>query len=503
MVTKTGFKDDGGQTLLKLISKMERLNTLARIFGVVGAVFLIGMVALSTIDVVLRYFFNSPIQGTIEIIELTMVVLVFLSIGYAQATKSHVKVEALSKFLKPRGQLVLDSIACFNSIVLLLLVIWRSAVFAFKTPESTLSLGIPVTPFAILVPLGCTLLVLLFIRDYLEILTESLQVGLKLSVTILPVLVSIFIGAAIMLITSLDLDLPILGAIGLVVMMIFLLIGIPVGFGLMAVGFIFMSSMRGLDAGFEMLGHTWFRTVAHYPWAAASCFILMGFVSLQCRFGEDLFRAAYKWFGHMRGGLCIASIGAIAGFSAVSGDTLTGSVTMSSIALPEMRKQKYDDVLSIGTLTCAGTLGTLIPPSLGFIIYAILAEESVGDLFIAGVIPGIITAIAFMFLVYLRCLINPKLGSMSEKSTWKERFSSLSAAGPILAIFIFIIFGIFGGLFTPTEGGALGSSSAIVVALVMRRLDWNAFTKSVTEVARLSGLILTILGGAKMFGFFV
>ncbi|RLC01565.1 MAG: TRAP transporter permease DctM/Q, partial [Deltaproteobacteria bacterium] len=331
----------------------------------------------------------------------------------------------------------------------------------------------------------------------------GLHVDLKLSITVLPVLVSICIGVAMVMITSLDLDLPIQGAIGLVAMMILLLSGMPVGFGLMAVGFLFISSMRGLDAGFEMMGHAWFQTVAHYPWAAAASFIVMGFVCLHSGFGADLFHTAYRWFGHMRGGLCIASVGAIAGFSAVSGDTLTGSVTMTSIALPEMRKHKYDDVLSIGTLTCSGTLGTLIPPSLGFIIYAILAEESIGDLFIAGIIPGIITAIAFMSLVYFRCLINPKLGARGEISTWKERFSSLRATGPILGIFTFVIFGIFGGLFTPTEGGALGGSFAIIIALIMRRINLKALMKSASEVARLSGMIFTILGGAKMFGYFI
>lgn len=502
-IKQTDFKAGESQILLKLINKMEGLNSVAEKIAYVGTACLLLLVGLSTIDVVLRYFFNSPIAGTIEIIELTMVVLVFLSIAYTQTSKSHVKVEVLSELLKPRGKLVLESIACVNSIIVLLLVIWRSAAFAFKTPELTMTFGIPIAPFATLVPLGCILLLLLFIRDYLEILVESARVGLKLSVTVLPILVGIFIGVAITLMTSLDLDLPILGIIGLVAMMLFLLSGMSVGLGLMAVGFLFVSSIRGLDAGFDMLGHTWFKTVAHYPWAAAASFIVMGFICLHSGFGKDLFHAAHRWFGHMRGGLCISSIGAIAGFSAVSGDTLTGSVTMSSIALPEMRKHKYDDVLSIGTLTCAGTLGTLIPPSLGFIIYAILAEESIGDLFIAGIIPGIITAIAFMALVYIRCLINPKLGGRAEKSTWKEKFNSLGSTAPILGIFAFIIFGIFGGLFTPTEGGALGGSCSFVIAVIMRRLNVKELLNSGKEVARICGMIFFILGGAKMFGYFI
>ena len=503
MSNHTDFKDGADQTLSKLISKMKSLDTLVRILSYAGTSFLIVLIGLSTVDVVLRYFFNSPIPGTIEIIELTMVVLVFFSIAYTHVTKSHVRVEVLSGVLKPSGKLILESIACFNSIVVLLLVIWRSAVFAFETPDMTMIHGIPITPFAALVPLGSILMLLLFIRDYLEILAKSVKIGLKFSVTVVPVLVSIFIGIALTMLTFLELDSPILGAIGLVTMMVFLLSGMPVGFGLMAVGFLFISSIRGLDAGFEMLGHTWFDTVAQYPWAAAASFIVMGFICLNSGFGKNLFYAASRWFGHMRGGLCISSIGAIAGFAAVSGDTLTGSVTMSSIALPEMRKHKYDDVLSIGTLTCAGTLGTLIPPSLGFIIYAILAEESIGDLFIAGIIPGIITAIAFMSLVYLRCLINPELGARIEKSTWKERFGSLRATGPILSVFVFVIFGIFGGLFTPTEGGALGSSAAIIIAVAMRRLDVKALLKSASEVAKICGMIFTILGGAKMFGYFI
>ncbi len=502
-INNTDFKDEAGQTLSKIISKMECLDTFVRILSYIGTSFLIVLVGLSTTDVVLRYFFNRPIPGTIEIIELTMVVLVFSSVAYTHVTNSHVRVEILSGVLKPSGKLILESIAGFNSIVVLLLVIWRSAVFAFETPDVTMILGIPVAPFAALVPLSCILMLLLFVRDYLEILAKSVKAGLKLSVIVFPILVAVFIGIALILMTSLDLDAPIVGIIGLVTMMVFLLSGMPVGFGLMAVGFLFISSIRGFDAGFEMVGHTWFDTVAQYPWAAAAAFIVMGFICLNSGFGKNLFHAASRWFGHMRGGLCISSIGAIAGFAAVSGDTLTGSVTMASIALPEMRKYKYDDVLSIGTLTCAGTLGTLIPPSIGFIIYAILAEESIGDLFIAGIIPGIITAIAFMTLVYVRCLINPKLGPPIKKATWKERFSSVRATGPILTIFAFVILGIFAGLFTPTEGGAIGSSAAIAIAVAMGRLNFKALLKSSTEVSRICGLIFTILGGAKMFGYFI
>jgi tripartite ATP-independent transporter DctM subunit len=176
---------------------------------------------------------------------------------------------------------------------------------------------------------------------------------------------------------------------------------------------------------------------------------------------------------------------------------------MTAIGLPEMRKYKYSDSLSIGTLTTAGTLGTLIPPSIGFIIYAILSEQSVGDLFIAGIIPGLLGAFLFILLIIGIGKMKPDSSPPAEKSTWKERLRSLRVTWPTAALFILVIGGIYSGIFTATEGGGIGAFGSIVIGVLLRRLNWKRFADALTESAKFIAMMFTILGGANVFGYFI
>ena len=176
---------------------------------------------------------------------------------------------------------------------------------------------------------------------------------------------------------------------------------------------------------------------------------------------------------------------------------------MSAIALPEMRKARYDDKLALGTLSCSGTIGSLIPPSTTFILYGVLAEQSIGDLFMAGILPGLLCMVCFMGIVWLMVLKNPDLAPRREKAPLAERVSSLKSGLPIVLLFILVIGGIYGGLFTATEGGAIGAAGTLILGLVMGRLKWSNFRKSMEESSRFTAMCFTLLGGATILGYFM
>lgn len=300
-----------------------------------------------------------------------------------------------------------------------------------------------------------------------------------------------------------EISAPVIGIIGIIGMFTLFMTGISIGFALMITGLVFLGMLSGPSGAFYYFRSFWYNTASNYAWSPFMLFIFMGFVCFVAKLGGDLFFAANKWLGHLKGGLGIAAVGACTAFAAVVGDTLSGSITMTAVALPEMRKYKYNDFLSVGALATSGTIGQLIPPSIGFIIYAILAEQSIGDLFMAGVIPGLICSVLFMATVYIECLINPQWGPPGPKAKWGERFGSLKSTAPIAALFLLVIGGIYGGVFTPTEGGGIGAFGALCLGLLMRRIHWKELKESLTEGVRYIGMGFTILGGAMMFGTFI
>ncbi len=486
------------------ISRLNKLEPFVRWVGMIGMAVFIIMVVFTFFDVVLRYFFNRPIVGSIEITELMMAIVVFTGVAYTQLTRDHVSIDLITSRLKPKPRLIMDGFGNLISVALFVLVIWRTAVNAILVTDKTLILEITTNPFAALVPFGSILLLLLLLRDFLKNLAESLKSkgSLWLLVIGLPILV---IAAAAYLAAAqpFDLSLPIIGVIGVVLMLLFFATGTPVAFVLMGLGLVMIIYIRGASAGFEILGTAWFRIAANYNWSPLMLFMLMGYLCFVSGLGEDLFRAANRFMGHLRGGLAMGTVAACTAFGAVVGDVLSGSIAMTAVGLPEMRRYKYDDNLAIGTLACSGTLGVLIPPSVGFIIYSILAEQSIGELFIAGIVPGLICASLFMFSIYLRCRANPMLGPVTPRSNWKDRLSSLQSGGPIGLLFLIVIGGIYTGIFTASEGGGIGAFCVLVVSLAMRRLNWQKFTGALFDAAKYTAMCFTLLGGAMVFGYFV
>jgi tripartite ATP-independent transporter DctM subunit len=229
----------------------------------------------------------------------------------------------------------------------------------------------------------------------------------------------------------------------------------------------------------------------------------MGQIAFHARISQRLFKFAYCWLGSLPGGLAMTTVGACTAFGAICGSGPATAATMASVALPEMKRYKYDMELGCGTVAAAGGLGMLIPPSVVFIVYAIMTEQSVGKLFLAGILPGLMIAALFCITIYIHCRLRPNLGPAAQAVSWKARFKSLSGVSDTLLIFLVVMGGMFFGFFTPTEAAAIGAAATIIIALSKKQLDWASFVRSLKETMRTSCMVMLIVAGAVIFGRFL
>jgi len=229
----------------------------------------------------------------------------------------------------------------------------------------------------------------------------------------------------------------------------------------------------------------------------------MGQIAYYSGISKRLYEAAYIWIGHKQGGLAYATVLACAGFSTISGSTNATAATMAAITIPEMKRYNYSMRLAAGTVAAAGSLGILIPPSVIFIVYGILTEQSIGKLFAAGIIPGIILSAFFLIAIYITVNRNPKLAPAGERASMKERFAALFGVIETLIIFSLIMSGIFFGFFTPTEAAGVGAFLVLIVALVQKKISWKNFIASLSDTVKISCMIMMIVAGAMIFGKFI
>jgi C4-dicarboxylate transporter DctM subunit len=295
----------------------------------------------------------------------------------------------------------------------------------------------------------------------------------------------------------------IIGLIGWFIFLLLLFLEIPAGVALLLIGFGGIWALRDLTSALHLLASVAYDSSMTHLWSLIPLFVFMGLLAAEGGLGTDLFKAASKWFGGVRGGLAMTTAATSAGFAAVCGDNIAGGITMTAVCLPEMRKYHYDDGFSLATICSGGILSFLIPPSIGFIIYGLLANVNISALFLGGVFPGIILAFLYMVVIYLICRINPTKGPAAPKATWKERFSSLRYVWGVLLLVIIVFGGIFSGFITVTEAGALGAFAALVVGLIKRNLDWQKFCRAIIGSAQTVGMVFLLLIGAWVFAPFL
>jgi C4-dicarboxylate transporter, DctM subunit len=291
--------------------------------------------------------------------------------------------------------------------------------------------------------------------------------------------------------------------IGFALLLLLLAGSMPVGFVMAAVGMAGFALMVSPQAAFSMATIDLYATFSDYNLTTIPLFILMGQVAFHTGISRGLFDAAYHWLGRLPGGLAMSTVGASSAFGAICGSGPATSATIASVALPEMRRYKYDMQLATGCVAAGGGIGMLIPPSIVFIVYAILTEQSIGKLFIAGIVPGVMITLLFCLVIYVQCKRNPLLGPAGPASSWRRKFASLNGIWETLALFALVMGGMFRGFFTATEAAAIGAGGSLAIALVKRQLTWQKLRQCLIESIRTSCMVMVIVAGAIIFGRFL
>jgi C4-dicarboxylate transporter DctM subunit len=288
-----------------------------------------------------------------------------------------------------------------------------------------------------------------------------------------------------------------------ILMFVLLAIGLPIGFTMAATGFLGSAMLIDFNAAMALLGQTAFETPITYNLSIVPLFILMGYFASNSGLSEALFSACNTWLGHRRGGLALATIGGCGAFAAICGSSLATAATMTQVALPEMKRFNYDDSLATGSIAAGGTIGILIPPSVILVLYGILTESNIGELFLAGFIPGILTVIFFMVTISIVTAFYPETGPRGAKTTFAEKMGAFKKVWSTVLLFLLVIGGIYLGFFSPEEAAGVGASGALLLALMARTMTWEIFFDCLMETVKTSAMIFTILIGAILFNNFL
>jgi tripartite ATP-independent transporter DctM subunit len=294
------------------------------------------------------------------------------------------------------------------------------------------------------------------------------------------------------------------GILGSALLVVLLFLGMPIAFVMMFVGFLGIGYLASVHAALPVVADTVYETASHYPYTIIPLFILMGAFAGNAGITAKLYGSFDKWFRKLPGGLGIATIATCACFAALSGSSVAAAAAMGTIAIPEMRRFKYDPALAVGVVAAGGTLSFLIPPSLGFVVYGMLTEQSIGKLLVSGILPGILLSLSFASLIVVKVRLNPDLAPGSRDDVpWKEKILALRGVWETLLVFFIVMGGIYLGFVNPTEAGAIGATTLIVIVIVKMRLTWKGLSAALLEATRISVLVLFLVAGANVFSYFL
>ena len=294
-----------------------------------------------------------------------------------------------------------------------------------------------------------------------------------------------------------------IGILGLSVVLILFLTGIELAFAMALVGFVGFSYLVSFKAGLNLLAKDFFDVFTSYGFTVIPLFVLMGQIAFNAGIAKRLYDAAYRFIGHIPGGLAMATVAGATVFKAICGSSPATAATFASVAVPEMDRYHYDKKLSTGTVATVGTLGILIPPSVTLIVFGIITEQSIGKLFLAGIVPGLMIAFFFILTIYIWCRMNPALGPKGERSTWKHRIAALPEVLWVVGVFLLVIGGLIYGFFTPTEAGSVGTFAVLLLSILKRDIGFKGYIKSVVESLRTACMVLMLIAGSAVLGHFL
>lgn len=293
-----------------------------------------------------------------------------------------------------------------------------------------------------------------------------------------------------------------IGIIGIVIMIIIFMSKMPVAYVMAMIGFVGFSMMISLKGGLNIISRDIYGVFSSYGLTTIPLFVLMGQLAFNSGISRRLYDTANAYLGNTRGGLAMATVSACTGFGAVCGSSPATAATMATVGLPEMKRYGYADELATGSVASGGGLGMIMPPSVVLIVYGVLTEQSIGKLFVAGILPAVLVTILFIITIYIWCTYAPELGPRGEKFTWKQKMASLTKLSETLIVFVIVMGGLFTGIFTPTEAAAVGCFGVLLVSMIRRQLTWQAFVKSLYETLRVSCMVMMLIAGATLFGKF-
>ena len=476
----------------------------------VGAASLVLMMALTVADVTLRNLAAVVVPGGMEMTGLLMILVALSTLAAAELEGSHIRVDLILQALpgfarKPTiaGGLVLTLatiVVAGAQILLQGLYLWHNGIV-------TGVLGVPEWPFVAAATCFMLLFATALLASFAAALAGVAQMRDPRALAILLAWVAVtgLILVAALFPQYLPFDMPrgMRGIMAIVLCFVLIFLGVHVAAAMAVTALVGISILINSTASLTSLATTTMNVVGDQTWSVVPLFTWMGLLVVASGFAEDLYRAAYRWIGHLPGGLASASTVACAGLASIVGDTLSGVYSMGSIALPQMRSYGYDMKLATASIACAATIGVMIPPSLAFIVYGMITEVSIGKLFMAGVLPGILFAFILVSLITIRAALNPSLAPRGEVSSWGERIRSSARVWPIVLLMLLVLGGIYTGLVTPNEAGGLGACGALLIAAVTGRLTWGSLWHSLERTMLLTAGIIVIFMFATAFSRFI
>ena len=294
-----------------------------------------------------------------------------------------------------------------------------------------------------------------------------------------------------------------MGLLGMAVLFALLATSMPVAFAMTLVGMVGFAAVVNWTAALHVVVTDYYDVFSSYGLTVIPLFVFMGQVAFHAGISRKLFDAAQCWFGWLRGGLAMSTVGACAAFGAICGSGPATAATMAAVALPEMKRHRYHPGFAAGAVAAGGSIGMLIPPSVVFIVYGVMTEQSIGKLFLAGIAPGLLVSALFMATIGVLCARNPALAPERVSATWGQRLRSLGGVAEIVLLFALVMGGMFAGWFTPTEAAAVGAAGSLAIAAAARKCGWRMLTQALTETLRTSCMVLVIVAGATVFGHFL
>ncbi len=492
--------------ILPPLSAIENaFNSLTRFLLMISAC-ITGLLAFPIcIDIISRTFFGYSIDGIIEVETLALVPMAFCATGFLTVSRQHIQIDIFFDMFSVKNRTRLILLANLIGLAASVIMTWQTFEAAVDNSELTASLYIPVKYFMLFTTTGFLCAGIGFFFQIVHVLEDLLRIKDYKGI-LLPLLAVCLITAVPFLYRASDFKLSglAIGGIGFLILFSLLLIRVPIAFAMAFMGVMGMLCIkRSAMSAFAAVGEVPYIQTADFVFVAIPMFMLMGELAFYSGISADLFECANRWLGRLPGGLAVATVGGCAGFGAVCGESLPTVITMSAVALPSMREKKYAPGLATGALAAGGTLGILIPPSIGFIFYSIITEESVGKLFIAGILPGLLLAALFIITIIIQVKRNPSLAPKGDVYTFGQKMRSLLLLLPMVALFTLVVGGILAGSFTPGEGGAVGAMGAFLYSLLRGKITWAVIKNSLNATVIMSGKIFIIFAGVYCFGAFL